>query len=83
MASLIKKKIAAKKGIVVIPFVDLQLERTALLPQAYPAFLPAYFYPPKIEKAFDVNEVEFWEISTGIIRSPGCYKFEVESAWLQ
>lgn len=78
-----KKKIAAKKGIVVIPFVDLQLERTALLPQAYPAFLPAYFYPPKIEKAFDVNEVEFWEISTGIIRSPGCYKFEVESAWLQ
>ena len=26
------KKIAVKKGIVVIPFVDLQLERTALLP---------------------------------------------------
>ena len=78
-----KKKIAAKKGIAVIPFVDLQLERTALLPQAYPAFLPAYFYPQKIEKVFNVNEVEFWEINTGTIRESGYYKFEVESVWLQ
>lgn len=66
-----------------IPLVDLQLVRTALLPQAYPAFLPAYFYPYGVNQKFDINEIEFLEIATGSVLSPGYYKFEVESIWLQ
>lgn len=78
-----KKRIKARKGVVEIPLVDLQLVRTALLPQAYPAFLPAYFYPYGVNQKFDINEIEFWEITTGSVLSPGYYKFEVESIWLQ
>lgn len=63
-------------GRIRIPLGTLRQTATALLPQAFPVFLPAYFHPTTA-LPFEPSAIETLEISTS------AHPVEIEKAWLE
>ncbi len=73
--------VEASAQVIRIPLSTLSKDRTAIIPAAYPVFLPCYFQAPGASAA-DPSAIEFVELSTG----PQTEKegwLEIGAVWLE
>lgn len=71
------------EGIIKIPLTDLKQIDTALLPVAYPVFVPRYFHPAVL-LPFHIGKAEQWELSfpsTDTVKEG--VSIEIGSVWLE